>query len=220
MRATSSRRWRKEVGEPEGSNIPIAELFEKRYGMQAGNVVGTGIYMPDYVPPDPGTGQTPNVTPFWMIGGAGAEVEVDTETGHVKIAKLVNVADCGTPINPKIVETQLSGAALMQLGFTLFEKMHFDGGQVTNASLADYKIPGFHDVPADDGKRRRRARPDERPVRRQGRRRDRDLLRRRRRSPTPSTTRSACGSSNCRSTPRRSIARSAPSRASRWRTSE
>jgi CO/xanthine dehydrogenase Mo-binding subunit len=35
----------------------------------------------------------------------------------------------------------------MQLGFTMFEKMHFDGGQVTNASLADYKIPGIHDLP-------------------------------------------------------------------------
>ena len=36
----------------------------------------------------------------------------------------------------------------MQLGFTMFEKMQFDGGQVTNASLADYKIPGILDVPA------------------------------------------------------------------------
>jgi CO/xanthine dehydrogenase Mo-binding subunit len=35
----------------------------------------------------------------------------------------------------------------MHVGFTMFEKMHLDGGQVTNASLADYKIPGFHDVP-------------------------------------------------------------------------
>jgi CO/xanthine dehydrogenase Mo-binding subunit len=45
------------------------------------------------------------------------------------------------------VETQLSGAALMQLGFTLYEKMNFDAGQVTNASLADYKIPGILDIP-------------------------------------------------------------------------
>ena len=82
-----------------------------------------------------------------MVSGCGAEVEVDTETGHVKIAKLINVVDCGKAINPRIVETQISGAALMQLGFTMFEKMHLDGGQVTNASLADYKIPGFHDVP-------------------------------------------------------------------------
>jgi CO/xanthine dehydrogenase Mo-binding subunit len=138
---------RRDVGEPEGSNLPVAALFVKKYGMQAGNIIGTGTYKPDYVPPAPGTGLTPNATPFWMVSSAGAEVEVDTETGHVKVTKLVNVVDCGTPINPRIVETQISGGALMQLGFTMFEKMHLDGGQVTNASLADYKIPGFHDVP-------------------------------------------------------------------------
>jgi len=136
----------REVGEPEGSNIPLADLFRKKYGMQAGNIVGTGSYKPDYVPPD-AQGLTPNATPFWMVAGSGAEIEVDTETGHVRVTRLINVADVGRPINPKIVETQLSGAALMQLGFTLFEKIHLDGGQVTNASLADYKIPGIHDVP-------------------------------------------------------------------------
>jgi CO/xanthine dehydrogenase Mo-binding subunit len=137
----------REVGVPEGANLPIAELFQKRYGMQAGNVIGTGIYKPDYVSPAPDTGQSPHVTPFWLISAAGAEVEVDTETGHVRIVRLVNVVDCGRAINPKAVETQISGAALMHVGFTMFEKMHMDGGQVTNASLADYKIPGFHDVP-------------------------------------------------------------------------
>ena len=137
----------REVGAPEGSNVPIAELFRKKYGMQAGNIIGTGIYKPDYVPPDPANGLTPNATPFWMCAAAGAELEVDTETGRVRITRLVNVVDCGRPLNPKIVETQISGAALMQLGFTMFEKMHIDGGQVTNASLADYKIPGLLDVP-------------------------------------------------------------------------
>jgi CO/xanthine dehydrogenase Mo-binding subunit len=137
----------RDVGEPEGSNIPIAELFQKRYGMQAGNVIGTGVFKPDYVSPSPEDGQSPKVTPFWLIAGGGAEVEVDTETGHVKILKLVNVVDCGKAINPKAVETQISGAAVMHVGFSMFEKMQFDGGQVTNASLADYKIPGFHDVP-------------------------------------------------------------------------
>jgi len=137
----------RDVGEPEGSNIPLPELFKKKYGMQAGNIVGTGIYKPDYVPPDAATGLTPNVTPFWMCAASGAEVEVDTETGHVRIARLITVVDCGRPLNPKIVETQISGAALMQLGFTMFEKMHIDAGQVTNASLADYKIPGMLDVP-------------------------------------------------------------------------
>jgi CO/xanthine dehydrogenase Mo-binding subunit len=138
----------RELGLPEGTNFSIPDLFKKKYGMQAGNIVGVGSFIPGYTPPDYGTGQTPNATPFWMIGGTGAEVEVDTETGHVKVLRLVNVADLGRPINPKIVETQLSGASLMQLGFTMFEKMQFDGGQATNASLADYKIPGIFDVPA------------------------------------------------------------------------
>jgi len=137
---------RRELGEPEGSNAPLADLFRKKYGMQAGNIVGTGIYKPDYIPPD-SSGLTTNATPFWMVAGSGVELEVDTETGHVRITRLINVADVGKPINPKIVETQLSGASLMQLGFSMFEKMHVDGGQITNASLADYKIPAIHDVP-------------------------------------------------------------------------
>jgi CO/xanthine dehydrogenase Mo-binding subunit len=126
---------------------PIPDLFRKRYGMQAGNIVGIGDFIPDYIPADHDTGQSPKVTPFWMIGGTGVEVEVDTETGHVRITKIVNVGDVGRAINPRIVETQLSGAAIMQLGFTMFEQMNFDAGQVTNASLADYKIPGLHDLP-------------------------------------------------------------------------
>jgi len=138
---------RRELGEPEGSNTPVAGLFIKKYGMKAGNIVGSGSYRPDYVAPDHDTGQSPAITPFWMVAGAGAEVEVDTETGHVHIAKLVNAVDCGRPVNPRIVETQISGAAMMQLGFTLFEKINLDSGQITNASLADYKIPGIADVP-------------------------------------------------------------------------
>ena len=82
-----------------------------------------------------------------MIGGTAVEIEVDTETGHVRIIRIINVVDAGKPINPKIVEDQISGAAVMQLGFTMQEKMLFEGGQVTNASLADYKIPSILDVP-------------------------------------------------------------------------
>jgi CO/xanthine dehydrogenase Mo-binding subunit len=129
------------------ADAPIPDVFKKKYGMQAGNVVGTGSYIPSYKSPD-ANGLTDNATPFWMVGGTGAEVEVDTETGRVRVTRLVNVADVGTPINPKIVETQLSGAAIMQLGFTLFEKMEFDAqGQLRNASFAEYKIPGLLDLP-------------------------------------------------------------------------
>ncbi|MDC7785184.1 xanthine dehydrogenase family protein molybdopterin-binding subunit [Rhodoplanes sp. TEM] len=137
----------KSLGLPPGSNYGPADLFKKKYGMQAGNIIGVGTYIPDYKSPAPETGLSDNVTPFWMVGGTGVEIEVDTETGHVRILRMVNACDVGRPLNPKIVETQISGAALMQLGFTMFENMDLDGGQVTNASLADYKIPGMHDVP-------------------------------------------------------------------------
>ena len=138
---------RKELKLP--ADAPPAEVFKKKYGMRAGNVTGTASFLPSYTPPD-ANGLTEDATPFWMVGGTGVEVEVDTETGRVRILRLVNVADVGTPINPKIVETQLSGAAIMQLGFTLFEKMEFDAaGQLRNASLAEYKIPGFLDLPEE-----------------------------------------------------------------------
>src|SRR5688572_25893739 len=130
------------------ADCPIPDIFKKKYGMQAGNVAGAGSYIPTYKSPD-ANGLTDNATPFWMVGGTGVELEVDTETGKVRVTRLVNVADVGTPINPKIVETQISGAAIMQLGFTLHEKMEFDAqGQLRNASFAEYKIPGLLDLPA------------------------------------------------------------------------
>jgi CO/xanthine dehydrogenase Mo-binding subunit len=99
--------------------------------------------------PDFQTGQTPNMTPNWMVAGVGVEVSVDTETGGVRVTKQVNVGDVGRAVNPSIVERQLNGASIMQLGMTLFEQMLFEDGQVVNASLADYKIPGTLDVPGE-----------------------------------------------------------------------
>ena len=121
----------------------------------------------------------PNVTPFWMIGATGAEVEVDTETGHVTRRR-------GSSTSPtsarrsirRSSRRQLSGAAIMQFGFTHVRE---DGVQRRAAaptpSLADYKIPGMLDIPADDRERGGGRRAGERPVRRQGRRRERDVRR-------------------------------------------
>jgi CO/xanthine dehydrogenase Mo-binding subunit len=137
-----------ETGVPSGTNLPVAELFRRKYGMQAGTVVGSGSYLPSYVSPDHATGQTPNATPFWMVGGSAAEIEIDTETGQIRVLRLITVADAGTPVNPRIVETQLTGAAIMQLGMTLFENMEFTDGQLRNPNFAEYKIPGIRDLPA------------------------------------------------------------------------
>jgi len=134
-----------------GAAMTFREAMLARFAMQAGTIVGGGTYTPSYKKPDLSTGQSPDITPFWMLGGAGAEVDVDTETGRVTVTKLVNVADVGRAINPASVERQLTGAAIMQMGFTLFEEMVFSDGQVVNASLADYKIPGLLDLPRDLG---------------------------------------------------------------------
>jgi len=134
---------------PSGSRMTIGELMHARFGMQAGNVIGMGTFTPPYVKPDLQTGQSPQITPFWMLAGAAAEIEVDTETGRIRVTKLVNVGDVGRAINPAIAKRQLNGAGTMQLGFTLFEEMRFNEGQVINASLADYKIPGILDLPED-----------------------------------------------------------------------
>jgi CO/xanthine dehydrogenase Mo-binding subunit len=132
-----------------GARMTFREAMLARFAMQAGTVVGVGAFTPSYQKPDPQTGQSPDITPFWMIGGAGAEISVDCETGRIEVTKLVNAADVGAAINPASVERQLTGAAVMQLGFTLFEAMNFSDGQVLNASLADYKIPGLLDLPRD-----------------------------------------------------------------------
>jgi CO/xanthine dehydrogenase Mo-binding subunit len=131
----------------DGQSCTYGAILAKQYGMQAGNIMGVGSYIPDYQKPNSETGRSDNITPFWMVGGTGVELEVDTETGKITITRLVTVGDAGKALNPGIVKRQLSGASIMQMGFTLFEEMAFDEGQVVNASLADYKIPGFWDVP-------------------------------------------------------------------------
>jgi CO/xanthine dehydrogenase Mo-binding subunit len=138
-----------ELGVAPGSNLPIAELFRRKYGMQAGNIVGFGSYMPDYQKPDIETGLSDKISPFWGVAATGCEVEVDSETGQFRVTRMVNIADVGRAINPRLVQSQLSGAAIMQFGFTVSENMLFRDGQLTNGSLADYKIPGLLDVPRD-----------------------------------------------------------------------
>src|SRR6185369_7445759 len=63
---------------------------------------------------------------FWEIGWAGAEVEVDPETGAVRVLKLVVSGDTGRSIHPLICRGQEEGAALMAYGQTMFEQMIYD----------------------------------------------------------------------------------------------
>jgi len=138
-----------DVRTADGRAATFRELFVARFGMQAGNVIGTGSFEPPYAKPDMATGQSSNITPFWMIGAAGVEITVDTETGRITVERLVTAGDVGRAINPAVVERQLNSGALMALGSSIAEEMVFEDGRLVNGSLADYKIPSFLDLPRE-----------------------------------------------------------------------
>ena len=93
----------------------------------------------------------------WVEGLSGsgvtgvqfAEVEVDTETGEVKVMKIVALHDCGLPVNPLTVESQIIGAVMMGLGYALTENRVMDSqtGRMNNPNLAYYKVPGTMETP-------------------------------------------------------------------------
>lgn len=82
-----------------------------------------------------------------IFGVHMVEVEVDTETGKVRIVKAVAAHDVGKAINPSIVEGQIQGGFVQGVGYALMEEMILDEGKVTNPTLVDYRIPSALDVP-------------------------------------------------------------------------
>lgn len=78
-----------------------------------------------------------------------AEVEVDTETGFVRVPKILVVQDCGLVVNKLTCESQINGGVIMGLGYALYEQRVMDGatGVVLNPNFETYKIPGAADMP-------------------------------------------------------------------------
>jgi CO/xanthine dehydrogenase Mo-binding subunit len=81
------------------------------------------------------------------FGTQGAEVEVDTETGQVKVLKMVVANDVGRALNPMLLEGQLEGGLSMGIGYALLEKMVIEDGELKNPTLLDYKMPTVMDMP-------------------------------------------------------------------------
>ncbi|HEY7877089.1 MAG TPA: molybdopterin cofactor-binding domain-containing protein [Gemmatimonadaceae bacterium] len=79
-----------------------------------------------------------------------AEVAVDRATGGVRIVRAVTAFDCGAIVNPDGLRNQIAGALIQGIGGALFEAIDFDHGVIRNASLTDYRVPRFDDVPAVD----------------------------------------------------------------------
>ena len=91
----------------------------------------------------------PSGYPFAFTNGIhGCHVEVDAETGLVKILKHFVVEECGRIINPLLVEEQVRGGVVQGLGAAFFEECRYDeAGQLVNGSLADYLVPMSCEMP-------------------------------------------------------------------------
>ena len=91
------------------------------------------------------THTSPLSPPPYMVGAA--EVEVDTETGEVKVLEFDACVDCGTPINPNLTRVQAEGGILQGIGMTLTENITYDrNGYPEENSLFQYKIPARNDI--------------------------------------------------------------------------
>jgi CO/xanthine dehydrogenase Mo-binding subunit len=76
-----------------------------------------------------------------------AEVEVDPDTGAVRVHRVTSAHDVGTIINPITHQGQIDGATIMGMGQGVMEELVIDGGKVTNNNLGDYKLPSVKDIP-------------------------------------------------------------------------
>src|SRR6185503_8940002 len=132
----------------EDRGMAIGEIFLAKFGSLGTTLAAEAVCQPTAAHMDPETGQSEKCTEYWFPSATSTEVEVDTETGHIKILQFYSVGDTGTAINPRHCEQQLLGSAITHLGLTLFEEMIFEDGQLVNGSLLDYQVASIKDLPA------------------------------------------------------------------------
>ena len=82
-----------------------------------------------------------------MYATHAAEVEVDTDTGVVRVLKIAAAHDVGQAINPLTCEQQIEGGVVMGLSNALFEELKMEKGRILNHTLADYKLATMLDMP-------------------------------------------------------------------------
>ena len=122
----------------------IAWEYVCRNGGQ--QLLGQGSFIPDVVYPD--ATKYGNISGGYAYACQVAEVEVDTDTGHVAVLNIWAAHDVGQPINPISVEGQIEGGVAMGYGLTLREQLIYGpDGKMINSSFLDYQIPTIVDMP-------------------------------------------------------------------------
>ncbi len=109
-------------------------------------VIGAGWYDPPTKLVDKDTYKG-NISAAYGFGAQAAEIEVDMETGKVRVLKIVAAHDLGRAINPMYVEGQIEGGIQMGVGYALTEELLVREGRVLNPTLLDYRMPTALDMP-------------------------------------------------------------------------
>jgi CO/xanthine dehydrogenase Mo-binding subunit len=137
--------------ELEGGLVRVADIPESSISLGELAVLANPFRGAVEPGTEPGLESTKYFGPAYgatAFGVHGLILEVDPETLMIKIRKYVTVEDCGTMLNPLVVEGQVHGGVSMGLGNSYYEQLHFDqNGQLLNASLADYLIVTSEEMP-------------------------------------------------------------------------
>jgi carbon-monoxide dehydrogenase large subunit len=115
-----------------------------------GPILGSGIFMPEFTSArsdsETSQGGLPNV--HYTVGAAAVTLEVDKQTGKVKVLKATLAVDAGKAVNPDLVKSQIVGGMVQGLATVLYEDMRYDRkGKLLNPDFGDYKIPTAMDIP-------------------------------------------------------------------------
>ncbi len=131
---------------PDGRTLALPELLRHcaRAGVPRSHLAV--YHAPAGEPVDLAHGSG-KVFPDYTFGAHAAEVEVDTETGQVRVLRYAAAHDVGRAINPQSVEGQIQGGAVQGLGYGLMEEVILEEGVNLTTSFATYLIPGAADVP-------------------------------------------------------------------------
>jgi CO/xanthine dehydrogenase Mo-binding subunit len=126
--------------------LELASLLRAIHFREHGTMLGTQVFydppneLPDW---DKGKG---NMSTTYAYGTQGVEVEVDTETGEVKILRMVAAHDVGKVLNPQALKGQMYGALAQGIGYALYEEVRSQEGRIMNPNFRDYKIPTIHEM--------------------------------------------------------------------------
>ena len=128
-------------------SLTLRQVLESAHNREK-PILGRGWYggKGDY-PSLPHKAQGKEYVPGWKYAAQAVEVEVDEDTGMVKIKKIASAHDVGRTLNPISVRGQITGGVVMGIGYALHERLQFEEGRVINPSFMDYKLPSSQEVP-------------------------------------------------------------------------